>query len=110
MVLLLEGKQVGKIIGERQMIKLPPIKILGFDLVKLVEQKDEYLSRSDYFEIYSLGSFSLNKCSLPLNLSNALQLQIASTPSPLTTCVLNMWNSCNFGVKLLVLEQGSGKG
>jgi len=91
LVLLLDGKQVGKIIGERQMTKLPPIKILGFDLVKLVEQKDEYLSRSDYFEIYCLGSFSLNKCSLSFNLSNPLQLQTASAPPLLTTSALNLW-------------------
>ena len=71
-MLLLEGKQVGKIIGEMQMTKVPPIKILGADLVNLVEQKEEHLSRRGYFEVYCLGLFSLIKCSFLLNLSNAM--------------------------------------
>ena len=41
LVLLLEGKQMGKIIEEMQMTKLPLIKILG--LVNLVKQKEEHL-------------------------------------------------------------------
>ena len=102
---------MGKIIAERQMITLPPIKILGFGLVKLVEHKEEYLNRSGYFEVYRLCSFSLNKCSVSLSQpQHPLQLQNSFSSSTSHNLCTESANSCNFGVKLLGCSNDLEKG